>query len=197
MDRKKFLTTASLAAFSLSAFGNIRKVGESFTGDCRTTNDILGPFYRPGSPIKHDLTYPGLPGAVIEIKGRVLGPDCTTPVKNAKVEIWHCNINGEYDNKSDKFNQRASWTTNEKGEYSFKTIMPGKYLNGRLYRPAHIHFRVSAENHNELISQLYFKGDPHIEEDAWASDPKAIQRTASIIPVGVRGDLTINFDIFL
>jgi protocatechuate 3,4-dioxygenase beta subunit len=49
------------------------------------------------------------------------------------VEIWHCNTKGEYDNDSKEFRQRASLITNEKGEYSFTTILPGKYLNGEFY----------------------------------------------------------------
>ncbi len=197
MDRKKFINTLSLAAFSIAACGNVREIDNTFRGDCETTNDILGPFYRPEAPERQDLTKEGLQGTVVEIKGKVLGKDCTTPLPSALVEIWHCNTEGEYDNDSKAFMHRAKWKTNQQGEYSFKTILPGKYLNGRLYRPAHIHFRVSEKNSLELISQLYFKGDPHIEEDPWASKKEAQARILPISLEDTKGNLVVNFDIYL
>ena len=198
MDRKKFLISSTLTVFSLSAFGSVtRKLGGAFSGDCETTNDILGPFYRPDAPLRSDLTFEGLKGNRILLKGRVLGSDCATPIKNALVEIWHCDTEGEYDNTTKDFRLRAAWKTNEKGEYAFKTILPGKYLNGELYRPAHIHFRVTAKGSRELISQIYFKGDPHIPADPWASPAKAENRILPITPQDIHGNLAIIFDIVL
>lgn len=198
MDRKKFILSSTLAAFSLSAFGSVVEDSEgNFSGDCETTNDILGPFYRADSPLRSDLVTQGLEGTVIQLKGKVFKDDCITPIKDALVEIWHANSKGEYDNDSDEFNQRASWKTNEKGEYSFKTIIPGKYLNGALYRPSHIHYRITEKNSKELVSQIYFTGDPHINKDPWASQSKAKHRILNIIPEDLNGNLTINFDIYL
>ena len=198
MDRKKFILGSSLAAFSLTTFGSIIKAANGkFIGDCDTTNDILGPFYRPNAPIRNDLTYEGLLGNRILLQGKIFKSDCITPLKDALVEIWHCNTDGEYDNDTKNFKQRACWKTNEKGEYSFKTILPGKYLNGKLYRPAHIHYRVTDKNSKELVSQIYFKGDPHITKDPWASQDKAKLRILQIIPEDIKGNLIINFDIYL
>ncbi len=166
MDRKKFILSSSLTAIGLSAFGAIIKDSNGdFKGDCDTTNDILGPFYRANAPIRSDLTFEGLAGTRIKLKGKVFKSDCTTVIKDALVEIWHCNSEGEYDNSTKEFRHRAGFYTNDKGEYSFNTILPGKYLNGELYRPSHIHYRVTEKNSKELISQIYFKGDPHITED--------------------------------
>ncbi len=199
MDRKKFLVTASLAAFSISACGSIRpkQTGHKFTGDCATTEDILGPFFRPNSPTRYDLTHSKLAGTRVEVKGIVYKSDCKTPLKNALVEIWHADKEGNYDNDSSEFRQRASWTTNDEGEYAFKTILPGKYLNGKLYRPAHIHFRITAPNSQDLVSQIYFKGDPNISSDPWASQPKADLRILPIILEDTKGNLAVNFDIYM
>ena len=197
MDRKGFLKKASLAAIAVSTFGTVLGNGEKFTGDCETTNDILGPFYRPDAPTRQDLTYNDLKGVRIALKGKVFGADCTTPLKGALVEIWHCDTEGNYDNESGDFLQRAKWETNKKGWYAFYTILPGKYLNGRQYRPAHIHFRVSAPGHKELISQIYFQGDPHIDDDPWASDERAKLRILPISLEDTNGNLAVNFDISL
>jgi protocatechuate 3,4-dioxygenase beta subunit len=197
MNRKKFLMTTVLAAFSVSSFGNITKLNDKFVSDCETTNDILGPFYKPNAPLRQDLTFNGLEGSIITLKGIVYKSDCITPLKNALVEIWQANANGEYDNESNNFYQRARWFTNENGEYEFKTILPGKYLNGNQYRPAHIHFRISEKESKELISQIYFKGDPHITNDPWASKPKAELRILPIVLEDTKGNLTVNFDVYL
>lgn len=201
MDRKKFLVTAGLGAFSISACASAIRVpqgeGEGeLIGECATTNDILGPFYRANAPERADLTFEGLTGSVVEVKGRVLAPDCISPVENALVEIWHCNTEGEYDNDSSDYLHRGVQTTSKTGEYSFKTILPGKYLNGKLYRPAHIHFRITSPTSSELVSQLYFMGDPHITKDPWASQDKAVDRIRPVVLEDVKGNLVVNLDIF-
>ncbi len=167
------------------------------TGDCATTNDILGPFYRPDAPDQSDMLFEGLEGSRVSIKGNVYTDDCTTALEDVKVEIWHCDTEGEYDNDSSDFRHRAQQTTDKEGHYGFQTILPGKYLNGKLYRPAHIHFRVSHDDHQELISQIYFAGDPHITKDPWASQEKAKARILPIILEDTKGNLAIEFDIYL
>lgn len=186
-----------MAAFSISTIAEVKEENGKFHGDCDTSSDILGPFYRPKAPERSDLLMKGLQGTIITIKGKVFQQDCITPIANAQVEIWHCNSKGEYDNESDKYLHRALWFTDVDGNYSFKTIIPGKYLNGKLYRPAHIHFRVTAKNQKELISQLYFQGDPHITDDPWASKQEAQHRILPIIPEDTKGNIVVQFDIYL
>ena len=198
MKRIDFLKNTAFAAFSMSIFSNVSKNDNgNFHGDCETSNDILGPFYIENAPSRYDLTWEGLKGTIIEVRGKVYTDNCETPLEKALVEIWHCDTEGEYDNTAKTLKHRAKWVTNENGDYAFKTIIPGKYLNGKLYRPSHIHFRVRAKEHKALVSQIYFAGDPHIEEDPWASKPKAQHRILPFIPEDVNGNLVVNFDIHL
>jgi catechol 1,2-dioxygenase len=44
-------------------------------------------------------------------------------------------------------------------------VVPGRYLNGREYRPAHIHIKVAAPGFAPLTTQLYFPGDPYNARD--------------------------------
>ena len=88
MNRKEFLMTSALAAFSISACGNVKRKEDHFEGDCDTTNDILGPFYRADAPTQYNMIGEGLEGSAIELKGKVYKSDCITPLKNALVEIW-------------------------------------------------------------------------------------------------------------
>lgn len=199
MDRRKFLTTTGLSAMSVSVFGSLlfNQTENTVSGNCATTNDILGPFYRENAPIRSQLRSADYTGCPIEIKGKIYGKDCKTLLDKAQIEIWHCNPDGEYDNKTAAFKYRARQITKTNGLYSFETVLPGKYLNGKLYRPAHVHFRVSHPNSDDLISQLYFAGDPEIESDPWASNPKAAQRILPITPIGTDGKLVVTFDIYL
>lgn len=198
MNRKNFIKTSALGIFGLAACGSIVKTEDGrFKGDCKTTNDILGPFYRKNAPKRTDLTFAGLEGARINLKGKVFQSDCVTPISDALVEIWHCDTEGNYDNNSDDYLHRAVHNTSANGEYSFKTILPGKYLNGKLYRPAHIHIRVTSANSKELVSQIYFMGDPHIEKDPWASTENAKLRIVQLLPQDIKGGLAIDFNIYL
>lgn len=193
----------ALTAVAISATGEVFSQKENpsspaqFKGDCVTTDDILGPFYRPGAPLRSDISFAGLKGVPIMISGTVMGPDCTTPLHRAKVEVWHCDTEGEYDNHSDAFLHRAHQVTDAEGNYTFQTILPGKYLNGDAYRPAHIHFRVRAKGHQGLVSQIYFQGDPHIAQDVFATKPKAQHRILPLTPDDIHGNLAVKFDIYL
>lgn len=197
MKRKEFLVSAALTAFSITACSNIEPLSNVIDEDCETTNDILGPFYRKNAPQRTDLTNSNLVGNRIQLNGLVYGDDCKTVLKDVLVEIWHCDTEGVYDNDSPEYRLRAVWKTNSNGQYNFKTILPGKYLNGKLYRPAHIHYKVSHPDYQDLISQLYFLGDPHIINDPWASLDKAKVRIKPIFLEDLKGGLSVNFDIYL
>jgi catechol 1,2-dioxygenase len=154
---------------------------------CRLTEpDIIGPFYRFGAPFQTQLAGPNEPGERLIISGKVYSSDCRSRLPNTLIEIWQANKAGAYD--TDKpgnftergdFHLRAMMLTDQQGNYEFETIMPGTYpippnLPGLekyagLTRPAHIHFRISESLHVPLTTQLYFKEDPHIAKDPWAS----------------------------
>ena len=204
MDRKEFIINSALAVIAISATNcknNNKTVPEVEVTKkdvyCQTTSDILGPFYRAGAPDRYDLTFEGLDGNVIELKGKVFKEDCSTPLIGALVETWHCDTAGDYDNNSAKFLHRGTRTTNSAGEYGFKTILPGKYKNGALYRPSHIHFKITHPDSKELVSQIYFENDPHIDKDPWASTPNAAKRILPITLEDTNGNLAIEFDISL
>ena len=55
MKRRDFIKTTALSAVAISASGFIRRDGNRYVGDCETTTDILGPFYRPDSPVRNNL----------------------------------------------------------------------------------------------------------------------------------------------
>ena len=120
-------------------------------------------------------------GQLVILSGQVKHKDCKTPLKNACVELWHCDGAGVYDNDSPDFKYRAKTYCDENGNYNFKTIIPVPYDvgNGNI-RPAHYHMMVSAEGYQSLITQLYFTGDPHLSKDPSASSSAAKRRILEI-----------------
>jgi catechol 1,2-dioxygenase len=134
---------------------------------CTHTNEnILGPYYRPGAPMRASLA-DGMPGTRFVVRGRVLAPDCKTPLAGALLDFWQADHEGRYDNDGHApldprvYVLRGRMLADRDGRYELSTIIPGRYLNGEQYRPAHIHVRVAAANHRALTTQLYLDGDPY------------------------------------
>lgn len=181
MNRRTFVKHSSVTAFSVAAFGAIHWNGKSFEGDTETTTDILGPFYRPGAPMRSDLIPKGSSGQLMHLSGTIFQKDGRTPLSNALVEAWQCDENEHYDNTSDDYNFRGAVKAGKDGKYSFRTIVPVPYkASPTMWRPAHVHLRISSGDHQDLITQIYFKGDPHIAEDTSASSPRSVSRILEI-----------------
>ena len=185
--RRFFLKTLfNLGLFSLLP---IRLQAFNFVGDCETTPDIEGPFYIENPPNISILTPPEITSNFLFITGTVYANDCKTPIPNALVDVWHAN-KGDYNEKTNSYLNsdyedifyRGQIYTDISGNYAYQTIVPGKYLNGTMYRPSHIHYKSSYLAQSELTTQLYFEGDTSIELDPWASDSLAINR---IIPLTI------------
>ena len=196
ITRAEFFKRGSTFALSISALGYYHPSPEEYTSDCLTTEDILGPFYRPGAPLRTNMRMSEDTGAPLVVAGTVYGDDCITPLPGASIEVWQADGAGSYDNDSDSYRYRSRLNAGEYGKYTFKTNVPGKYLNGSRLRPSHLHFRVTADSHRDLISQIYFKDDPEIAADPWASSPAAELR---ILPVEElkAGEKSVQFDIYL
>jgi protocatechuate 3,4-dioxygenase beta subunit len=131
-------------------------------------------------------------GQVVYVRGRVLDRDCR-PVENASVIIWQASESGRYNHTGDAANidfrhpqngvvirrvldrQFQYWgktATNDKGEYLFKTILPGFYpadLASGWYRPPQIHFLVSAPGAPQFVTQMYFRGEV-LQDNAWIQE---------------------------
>jgi protocatechuate 3,4-dioxygenase beta subunit len=158
MDRKKFLRTLGLLPLFNVVLDGLAKSRDLIAhGRCRTQGDQEGPFYKSNSPGRSLIETNGTP---LYIEGKVLkGDDCETPVKDAVLDIWHCDDHGKYDMSG--FGCRGQVKTDSKGSYSFTTIFPPPYGG----RPRHIHVKVRAPGFQELTTQIYFKGDPNLGND--------------------------------
>ena len=148
-----------------------------------TPRQVKGPFYPvvPQADTDLDLTMieghtQAATGEAILVEGRVHGAN-GKPLANALVDVWQANHHGRYSHPEDPntapldehFQGWGIVRTDADGTYRFKTIRPGAYplenLGGTGWRCQHIHYKVSHEAHPELITQMYFDGDPLIAQD--------------------------------
>ena len=148
-----------------------------------TEYTIFGPFYREGAPeLPLRASIAGdRPGEPVIVSGRVLTPD-GKPLANALLDVWHSDADGSYDVQlpGASLNLRGRFRADTEGRYTFRTIKPAYYpvptdgpvgkmlaaLGRHPYRPAHIHFIVSADGYKPLTTELFVEGDPYLDSDA-------------------------------
>ena len=88
------------------------------------------------------------------------------PIENALIEIWHADVDGNYDLSSDTREFYAKQNTDSFGACTFISVIPGAYLNGpNNYRPKHYHIKIWVNNQERLTTQLYFEDDPFLSHE--------------------------------
>lgn len=152
----------------LTGFSGLILCSIASTARARVTPwQSLGPFYPQKQPVDSDadLTFVDgkdgrATGQFTRLSGRVMDLS-GGPVKNARVEIWQCDAFGSYHHPRDGggldpfFQGYGHTTTDDDGNYRFKTIKPVAYPG----RAPHIHMKV-IDGSRELVTQIYVKGEP-------------------------------------
>jgi protocatechuate 3,4-dioxygenase beta subunit len=140
------------------------------TAQCaETQDDAEGPYYKAGAPVRSDFGGTGTP---LVLGGRVLSSAGCAALVGATLDIWQADGNADYDSVG--FRMRGTQLAGAGGAWSLRTVMPGHYLNGTEFRPAHVHVKVSAPGHVPLTTQLYFVGDPYNDSDPFFKPSLAI-----------------------
>jgi hydroxyquinol 1,2-dioxygenase len=192
--------------------------------EASTDTTLLGPFYVEGAP-----EFPQLTNLAEGRHGSPLFSDVTVsnsagePIANAEVDVWHSDTEGLYDVQHEEFGGRASmrgkFHTDAQGRLRYWSIMPSPYAIphdgpvGRLleatgrspWRPAHVHFRISAPGYTPLVTQLYLSAGMYLDSDAVLAVKHSLvvdfpQHGPGAAPDGTQmtGDWhTLNFDFTL
>ncbi|MFI6252928.1 intradiol ring-cleavage dioxygenase [Streptomyces sp. NPDC051016] len=157
--------------------------GHSDPGSTEST--VLGPFHMTESPVRAlgadiDLVGGGEPCVV---SGVVRAAD-GTPLPGAALDVWQADPRGFYDVQQPDVqppgNGRGLFTADAEGRFWFRTCVPSAYpiptdgpvgallkATGRHpYRPAHIHFIVSAEGHQPVTTHIFVAGGDYLDSDA-------------------------------
>lgn len=173
-----------------------------------TPQDTLGPFYPPrwAGEIDSDLIHFAgknfARGTPLALTGRVQATN-GTPLIGATLEIWHTDDRGKYRHPDDDgegpaqrgFQGYGRTQTDAEGHYAFRTIKPGLYGG----RPPHVHFKVVATGHRELVTQMYFAGD-NTERGfnfGFSKERERLTVTPTASRDGTREALAARFDLVL
>lgn len=178
-ERQEFILLSDTLGFSMlvDAINNRRPPGA-------TENTVFGPFHVAGAPEREM-------GACISLDGK--GDSCLfegrvidlhgMPIEGARVDVWSDNADGFYDVQQPgiqpKWNNRGIFVTGADGKYSFVGIKPVSYpipddgpvgkMLGKLgrhpYRPAHMHYLVTAPGFQKLVTHTFVGDDFYIESD--------------------------------
>jgi protocatechuate 3,4-dioxygenase beta subunit len=178
-----------------------------------TASDVEGPMYTVEPPFREKIyeEYEGMSpdDDVLFVRGRVTS---TTgePLPGAVLDVWQTGPSGGYDvwdERQPEGNFRGRIKVEDDGRYEFETMLPkpytvptegpvGRYLEAmgqHPWRPAHIHFKVTAPGHRTLVTQVFFPDDPYLENDTIGAVKPALVR-----PVEKEDDhLRCDFDITL
>lgn len=179
-NRQEFILLSDVLGVSMlvDAINNRRPDGA-------TENTVLGPFHVDGVPeydMGTNISKDGgnetclFQGIVTDLNGK--------PLEGARIDVWSDNEDGFYDvqqpDTQPPNNNRGVFVTGPDGLYWFEGIKPVSYpipddgpvgqLLGNLgrhpYRPAHMHFIVSAPGFETVITHTFVAGDDYLKSDA-------------------------------
>jgi protocatechuate 3,4-dioxygenase beta subunit len=178
-ERQEFILLSDTLGLSMlvDAINNRRPAGA-------TENTVFGPFHVKGAPVREmgEAICLERKGESCLYEGRVLDLD-GNPIADARVDVWSDNADGFYDVQQPgiqpKWNNRGVFVTGTDGRYSFVGIKPVSYpisndgpvgqmlaqLGRHPYRPAHMHFLVTAEGYQKLVTHIFVGDDPYLDSD--------------------------------
>lgn len=192
-----------------------------------TEATVFGPFHVEGSPhfeLGEDIS-DGVIGEPCFVRGSVVGID-DEPVPNAELQVWQADANGMYDVQYDalpdvsrEHHARGTLNCDKRGRFHFKTIRAEAYpiphdgpvgrmlemLGRHPWRPAHLHFMITAPGYERLITHVFRDGDQYLDSDAVfgvrsSLITKWVEHPAGKTPDGGRSDTpfyTMDFKFVL
>jgi hydroxyquinol 1,2-dioxygenase len=150
-----------------------------------TESTVFGPFHREGAPERaygDSIVGADRNGLPAVIGGRVLDMD-GDPIAGAVLDVWQAAADGLYDVQDTslaEMNMRGKFRTGADGRYLVRTTRPVNYqipfdgpvgemiraTNRHAWRPAHVHFVVSAPGFQTVTTHIFDSQDPYLNEDA-------------------------------
>ena len=152
-----------------------------------TEATVFGPFHVENGPafeLGADVAN-GAPGEPCYVRGQVRALD-GAPVPGAELQVWQADAEGLYDVQRPELlmdgqhRARGTLHAGPDGRYHFKTIVaceypvptdgPGgrllKALGRHAWRPAHLHFMITAPGYRRLFTHVFRNGDRYLDSDA-------------------------------
>ena len=211
IDRRRFFKSMAFASAGFMLPGYL---AEALT---LTPQQTAGPFYPLADDIPldkdNDLLYVNdsltpASGIVTRIGGRVL-TSSGNPIRNALVELWHTDVNGNYTYSTGagpnpaadrNFAGFGQFLTGSTGAYRFRTIRPGLYPG----RARHFHFGITIPGQlTRFTTQTYWSGEPGNSSDGVLNAITNVEQRNSVIltytpvPGTTTGEVQATWDIVM
>jgi hydroxyquinol 1,2-dioxygenase len=176
--RKEFILLSDVLGISMLV---VMINGRAPTG--ATPHTVLGPFHIDDSPVlpQGGDMGSGIEGTPVYVSGTVRDLD-GRPLAGAMLDIWQADEEGVYETQipDSDTRLRAIQYADAHGRYGFWSIAPKGYtipMDGPVgqlisqtdispFRPAHIHFLLTAEGYQPVVTHLFEKGAPYLDNDA-------------------------------
>lgn len=149
-----------------------------------TEATVFGPFHVEDAPrYEHgDDVANGAVGEPCFVRGHVRSADGSA-IAQAEIQVWQADAAGFYDVQYEGdhgHRARGVLTSGDDGSFHFKSIVAEAYpiphdgpvgrmleaLGRHPWRPAHLHFMISAPGHERLITHVFRDGDRYLDSDA-------------------------------
>ena len=150
-----------------------------------TESTVFGPFHREGAPEKKygdSIIGADRHGMVTYMSGRVLDLH-GKPIVGAELDVWQAAADGLYDvqdSSLQEMNMRGKFKADKDGRYLVVTTRPVAYqipsdgpvgqmlaaTNRHPWRPAHVHFVVSAPGYSPVTTHVFDSIDKYLDGDA-------------------------------
>jgi catechol 1,2-dioxygenase len=201
--RQEFILLSDVLGVSMlvDAINNRKPAGA-------TESSVLGPFYVEGAPAATsgaDLA-PG-EGPGVMVRGSVQDT-AGRPLSGAVLDVWQTAPSGLYhvqDPGQPEYHLCARVAADAQGRYSFRSLKPVSYpiptdgpagelllkVGRHPYRPAHIHFIVSAPGCKPVVTQLFTRGDEYLDSDAVFGVKDSL--VADYVPRGTEWSVDYDF----
>jgi hydroxyquinol 1,2-dioxygenase len=149
-----------------------------------TETTVLGPFFVQNAPKFQngaDISG-GLEGELLFVEASVAAAN-GTQLPGAVVDVWQSDEEGFYDVQRTDLSGaalRGQFRADAQGRVYFRTIQPAAYpipydgpvgdmltaTNRHPWRPAHVHFMISAPGYETLVTHVFSAGDQYLDSDA-------------------------------
>lgn len=168
MDDRRISRRASLASLGglvagAAGLAGVRAVEDAGAGPAAVASGLVscvlapeqaeGPYHVDDAAVRRNVTE-GRPGVPLTLRLTVVDASTCRPVRNAAVEIWHCDAAGVYSGVQGDSGMflRGVQRTDHRGLALFRTIYPGWYPG----RTVHVHTMAHIAGNVVHTGQLYF-----------------------------------------
>jgi hydroxyquinol 1,2-dioxygenase len=149
-----------------------------------TESTVFGPFHVEGAPqyaLGADIAE-GAKGQACFVRGHVRDLE-GKPIADAEIQVWQADADGFYDvqyKHLDEHRARGVLRSAPDGSFHFKSIVAEPYpiphdgpvghmlaqLGRHPWRPAHLHFMITAPGYQRLITHVFREGGKYLDSDA-------------------------------